>query len=102
MQPFAERVYEIVRQIPHGKVMSYGQVAEQVSGTTARQVGRWMAVAPEDVPWWRVVGADGALRIRRRDPMLAQLQRAYLESEGVAFDSEGRVLMEQFRYTPSK
>ncbi len=94
-QPLAEQVYRLVRQIPPGRVMSYGQVAQYVPPLRARQVGRLMAVAPEDVPWWRVVGADGTLRIRRRDPLLAQLQRAYLLQEGVQFDSEGRVRMEQ-------
>jgi len=92
----AEQVYAFVRQIPTGKVLSYGQVAEACGVPSARQVGRWMAFAPDDVPWWRVVGADGTLRIQRRDPMLAQLQRAHLASEGVQFDPEGRVLMEQF------
>jgi methylated-DNA-protein-cysteine methyltransferase-like protein len=89
----AEQVYALVRQVPMGRVVSYGQVAEQLPGTTARQVGRWMAFAPEDVPWWRVVGADGTLRIARRDPMLAQLQRAHLQAEGVPFDENGRVRM---------
>ncbi len=94
----AEAVYVFVRQIPKGKVLSYGQVAEACGVPSARQVGRWMAFAPDDVPWWRVVGADGTLRIQRRDPMLAQLQRAHLESEGVRFDSDGRVLMGQFQW----
>ncbi len=99
-QPLAEQVYRLVRQIPPGRVMSYGQVAEHIPALSARQVGRLMAVAPEDVPWWRVVGADGTLRIYRRDPLLAQLQRAYLLQEGVQFDSEGRVIIEQFRASP--
>jgi methylated-DNA-protein-cysteine methyltransferase-like protein len=89
----AEQVYALVRQVPMGRVVSYGQVAEQLPGITARQVGRWMAFAPEDVPWWRVVEADGTLRIARRDPMLAQLQRAHLQAEGVPFDENGRVRM---------
>jgi methylated-DNA-protein-cysteine methyltransferase-like protein len=89
----AEQVYALVRQVPEGRVVSYGQIAEQLPGITACQVGRWMAFAPEDVPWWRVVGADGTLRIARRDPMLAQLQRAHLQAEGVPFDENGKVQM---------
>ncbi len=88
-----EQVYAFVRRVPAGRVVSYGMVAEACPPLTARQVGRLMAFAPDDVPWWRVVGADGTLRIRRRDPMLAQLQRAYLEAEGVPFDEAGRVQM---------
>ncbi|MFN7015879.1 MAG: MGMT family protein [Fimbriimonadales bacterium] len=90
----ALQVYALVRQIPRGQVMSYGQVAVWCPPLTAWQVGRIMAAAlEEDVPWWRVVGSDGSLRIHKRDPMLAQLQRAYLESEGVLFTPDGRVHM---------
>lgn len=86
-----EQVYAFVRRVPAGHVVSYREVAQACPPLTARQVGRLIAFAPEDVPWWRVVGADGTLRIHKRDPMLAQLQRAYLEAEGVAFDESGRV-----------
>jgi len=89
--PPSEWVYALVRRVPVGRVVSYGQIAEQLPGITARQVGRWMAFAPKDVPWWRVVGADGTLRIARRDPMLAHLQRAHLQAEGVPFDENGKV-----------
>ncbi len=94
----AEQVYALVRRVPPGHVVSYGQIAEHLPPLTARQVGRWMAFAPEDVPWWRVVGADGTLRIARRDPMLAQLQRAHLEAEGVPFDETGKVRMERCQW----
>ncbi len=93
MQSLAEQVYALVRKVPAGRVVSYGQIAEQFPALSARQVGRWMALAPDDVPWWRVVGADGTLRIARRDPMLANLQRAHLQAEGVPFDERGRVCM---------
>lgn len=94
----AEQVYALVRRVPAGRVVSYGQIAEQLPAITARQVGRWMAFAPDDVPWWRVVGADGSLRIARRDPMLAKLQRAHLEAEDVPFDEAGKVCIERCRW----
>jgi len=90
----AQRVYALVRQIPRGKVVSYGQAAHACPPLTARQVGQIMAHALEDdIPWWRVVGSDGSLRIRKRDPMLAQLQKAYLQQEGVPFTPDERVQM---------
>jgi methylated-DNA-protein-cysteine methyltransferase-like protein len=90
----ARRVYALVRQIPRGKVMSYGQVAHACPPLTARQVGRIMARAlDDDIPWWRVVGSDGSLRIRKRDPMLAQLQKSLLQQESVPFTPDGRVPM---------
>jgi len=47
----------------------------------------------DDIPWWRVVGSDGSLRIHKRDPMLAQLQKSLLQQEGVPFTPDGRVQM---------
>ncbi|MFN4033801.1 MAG: MGMT family protein [Fimbriimonadales bacterium] len=94
MRDTVKRVYALVRCIPAGKVMSYGQVAAWCAPLTARQVGRILAgTLEDDIPWWRVVGGDGRLRIHKRDPMLAQLQRAYLQREGVRFTADGRVLM---------
>ena len=90
----AQRVYALVRQIPRGKVVSYGQAAHACPPLTARQVGQIMAHALEDdIPWWRVVGSDGSLRIHKRDPMLAQLQQSLLQQEGVPFTPDGRVPM---------
>lgn len=94
MRSEAQRVYALVRAIPRGKVISYGQAANACPPLTARQVGQIMAHAlSDDLPWWRVVGSDGSLRIRKRDPMLAQLQKSLLQQEGVQFTPEGRVQM---------
>jgi methylated-DNA-protein-cysteine methyltransferase related protein len=92
-------IYARVRAIPSGKVMSYGEVGQAV-GVTARTVGWAMAMAVEDasgpIPWHRVVGADGSLRIARRAAELAQEQRTRLEAEGVQFDDKGCVRPEYF------
>lgn len=55
----ADRVRAAVAAIPAGRVATYGDIGERV-GTTARQVGRVMAGLDDDVPWWRVVHADGS------------------------------------------
>jgi methylated-DNA-protein-cysteine methyltransferase-like protein len=90
----AQRVYALVRQIPRGKVISYGQAARACPPLTPRQVGQIMAHAlDDDIPWWRVVGSDGSLRIHKRDPLLAQLQKSLLQQEGVPFTPDGRVPM---------
>jgi methylated-DNA-protein-cysteine methyltransferase-like protein len=88
-----QAVYDYVRTVPRGRVVSYGDVGAAV-GVTARTVGWAMSLAPEDVPWQRVVGADGYLRIAKRSPELRQLQRTLLEAEGVAFDERGHVRMD--------
>jgi methylated-DNA-protein-cysteine methyltransferase-like protein len=79
--------YAFVRTVPPGKVVTYGQVADETQGVslTARQVGAAMRFAPKDVPWQRVVGAGGHLPIGKRSPEMQLLQRRLLEREGVIF-----------------
>lgn len=96
MSTVNERVYDVVRRIPRGHVLSYGHVADSVPALalSAHQVGQIMAHCPADVPWHRVVARDGTLVIARRDPRMAAEQRRLLELEGVSFDPQGRVRMD--------
>ncbi len=92
------QVYDLVRAVPIGRVMSYGAVGALCEPPLSGYVcGRIMNVVAGDVPWWRVVGKNGDLPVSKRNPHLAREQRALLESEGVAFDDDGRVVMERFR-----
>lgn len=98
--PFRERVYAVVRSIPRGRVLSYGDVAALVgSPRAARGVGAALnRLEPEhDVPWWRVVNRDGRLTIPPHHGLRA-LQRTLLEREGVAFDRGGGVILERFAW----
>ncbi|WP_199245752.1 MGMT family protein [Leifsonia sp. AG29] len=56
---FVERVLDVVDSIPSGRVMTYGDVAAALGSRAARMVGQIMAYYGGDVPWWRVVRADG-------------------------------------------
>jgi methylated-DNA-protein-cysteine methyltransferase-like protein len=86
---FYKQVYDVVRLIPKGRVMSYGGVARQCG-----QPGRARAVGyalhslpdPEHTPWWRVVNSFG--RISIPDPELATRQRNQLIAEGVSVSEE--------------
>jgi methylated-DNA-protein-cysteine methyltransferase-like protein len=91
----ADAVYEFVRTIPTGKVVTYGQVAQMVTGVALnpRQVGGIMIISPPDVPWQRVVGAGGHLPIGKRSPHLKNRQSELLEQEGVYFLPNGCVDM---------
>lgn len=90
---YFDAINAVVRRIPPGSVMSYGQVAE-LAGCTARVAGWAMAnVTEPDVPWHRVVGADGYLRIGRRSVALQDVQRKLLLSEGVTFRENDTVDM---------
>jgi methylated-DNA-protein-cysteine methyltransferase related protein len=76
-------VYKFVKQIPRGRVITYGALARALRlPGGARTAGRAMAATPsgKGIPWHRVVGARGELLIR--EPY-ASLQRKLLESEGV-------------------
>lgn len=101
MQPsFFERVYLVVRQIPRGKVASYGQVAALLGHPQAARTVGWALNALRgsdiaDVPWQRVINSHGRISIARAD-LDAELQRALLEEEGVEFDSRGYVDLKRF------
>src|SRR3984893_9892545 len=85
------RVYDLVKKIPRGGVMTYGQIAKALRlAGGARTAGRAMAASPSGrgVPWHRVVGAGGRLLIREPH---ASLQRKLLESEGLRL-AEKRIL----------
>lgn len=90
-----EAIYDAVRAIPRGRVLAYGEVGAQC-GASARTVGWAMRTAPEGLPWWRVVGADGYLRTARRSPLLQETQRRLLEAEGVHIGDDDRVAAEFF------
>jgi alkylated DNA nucleotide flippase Atl1 len=57
---FETAVHAVVRSIPPGRVMSYGDVAEYLGRGGPRQVGAVMASSDGELPWWRVVRADGS------------------------------------------
>ena len=59
MEDYAQRVLEIVAQIPSGRVVAYGDIAEALGEGGARNVGTVMSRYGSDVPWWRVIRADG-------------------------------------------
>jgi methylated-DNA-protein-cysteine methyltransferase related protein len=60
---FEPSVLDVVRSIPAGQVMSYGEVADEAGfPRAARAVGTLLRTTTEHCPWWRVVGWDGRLR----------------------------------------
>ncbi len=91
-QAYYEQVWQLVRQIPPGKVASYGQIAllipppagvefDSYKAFGPRWVGGAMAACPDDVPWQRVINSQGKISERPG----AERQRELLEEEGVEF-----------------
>ena len=97
-----ERIYEVVRSIPEGKVTTYGRVAKLAGGCTARNVGYAMAALPSGmhVPWQRVINAKGRISTRaERDEEL--IQRQILEAEGILFKEDGSVDLMLYGWPPA-
>ena len=101
--PAYRTIYAAVSRIPHGRVATYGQIAElaDLSGH-ARLVGYALHALPEGVPvpWHRVVNAKGTVSRRRSGSGHDVLQRRMLEREGVKFDREGRLSLAVYRWRP--
>jgi methylated-DNA-protein-cysteine methyltransferase-like protein len=100
-QKYREQVYEIVREIPSGKVMTYGQIAEMLGeGYTPRTVGYVMHAADtENVPWQRVINSQGACSTGKITAPI-NLQQKMLEDEGVEFNEKGRCDLNVYRWFP--
>jgi methylated-DNA-protein-cysteine methyltransferase related protein len=100
---YRERVYKIVRRIPTGRVMTYGQIAYMLGeGYTPRTVGFAMHGADEsNTPWHRVINSQGKCSTGRV-VLPSDKQQRMLEHEGVHFDDSGRCDLENFLWKPKR
>lgn len=108
-QAFREAVYAIVQQIPEGRVMTYGGIASLIppppgidpiayERIRARWVGYALKQCAEDLPWHRVVNAQG--RVSLRHGIGPNLQRALLAEEGIAFNEKNRLDLKSLYWEP--
>jgi methylated-DNA-protein-cysteine methyltransferase related protein len=106
-EEFNHKVWALVRQIPPGKVSTYGQIASLLPPPPgmdpksylafgARWVGGAMAACPQDVPWQRVINSQGKVSLRPGGG--GAHQRELLESEGVIFDEHDRVDLKRYAW----
>ncbi len=95
-------MFDVAKKIPHGKVTTYGAIAE-ACGTraAARTVGWALNGCGPDIPAHRVVNRYGALtgRMHFGDP---ELMEELLKSEGVEFDHDGYVRMDKYFWKPER
>lgn len=93
----------VVRMVPPGKVMSYGQVAAYIGAPrAARQVG-WALHAIKDVPdfpWWRIVNNAGLITIKGSFSYSKELQAGLLRNEGVEISEQLELDIDTYRYRP--
>lgn len=99
---FYEAVWRLVRRIPRGHVMTYGQIATILGcPRAARAVGYAMrASGGTDVPWQRVINSRGGISAKG-EVERPVLQRALLEDEGVHFDASETCDLSVYRWEPA-
>ena len=101
--PFDQRVWSEVARIPHGRLATYGQIADLIGAYgCARQVG-WALrrlKLPSPVPWHRVVNAQGRISMSLSREGSDWMQRELLMAEGIPVDAEGRLPLRQFLWHP--
>jgi len=108
---FNIQVWNIVRNIPAGKVATYGQIASLIGppsgidsgsykSSSPRWVGSAMAKCPDDVPWQRVINAQGKISSRRSGGQFKQ--KELLEDEGILFDDRGRIDLKEYGWSDTE
>jgi len=98
VEPFTQRAVHILKAVPPGRVVTYGQVAAMAGDPRgARQVVRILATLSdaENLPWHRVINAKGQVSLPGKG---GQEQRARLAAEGVTFRPDGAVELARFQW----
>lgn len=96
---FKNKVVEIVKQIPKGRVMSYGEIAALAGKPrAARIVGSVAHFGDPELPWHRVVKKHGGTATGY--PGGHMVHREHLEAEGIEFGTNGLLDMDKYSWRP--
>ena len=99
-----QQIWQVIAQIPEGKVSTYGDVARYAGlPGAARRVGRALKILPSGslIPWYRVINAQGRISLPH-DAAGYYIQRDRLEAEGVVFRANKSINLSLFRWDPGK
>lgn len=99
--PLQKRILSLVKTVPLGKVVSYGQVATALGmPRAARQIGQAMSrmETAADFPWWRVLNNQGYISIRGNEFASKQTQKELLEAEGVEVSADFKLDIACYRH----
>ena len=90
-------ILDIVKQIPKGKVATYGQIAFIAGTQNPRLVGFALATLKEgtDIPWFRVINSKGKISFPEQSDGF-KIQHSLLQNEGILFDSKNKINLKQF------
>jgi len=96
-------ILDIVKQIPKGKVATYGQIAFIAGTQNPRLVGYALASLKEgtDIPWFRVINSKGKISFPEQNDGF-KIQYSLLQNEGIIFDAKNRINLEQYGWEPIK
>lgn len=98
---FHQRVIELLKRVPKGRVATYGQIATLAGNPRgARQVVRTLNVASEKegLPWHRIINREGRISLKPKQGY--ELQRSLLEADGVLFDPLDTISLAKYQWKP--
>jgi methylated-DNA-protein-cysteine methyltransferase related protein len=99
---FKQRVYDLVAQIPAGRVMTYGQIAALCGAAWAAwEVGQIAHTGPTDLPWQRVVNKQGGLAAGWPGGGRT-VHRKLLEAEGIEVDEDDKIDVQKLLWNPNQ
>jgi len=96
-----DRIIKIIRQVPEGRVATYGQIAVYAGNRGAARQVSWVLHSSSDkenLPWHRIVNSSG--RISLKPQRGYELQKSLLQAEGVFFDEDDRIDLEKYGWNP--
>lgn len=95
--PFSQRVKDIIKKIPTGKVATYGQIATYAGNPRASRQVAWIlhsSSRKDSLPWHRVINSKGFISLPHNGGY--ETQKELLETEGVVFDKNDRINFERY------
>ena len=94
----SERIVQVIKRIPVGRVATYGQIAGMAGNARASRLVVWTlnSAKSENLPWHRVINSRGTISLKRGHGY--EEQRELLESEGIVFDENDRIDLKQFQW----
>lgn len=94
---FSQRVIEIIKQIPEGKVATYGQIATYAGNPRASRQVAWIlhsSSRKENLPWHRVINSKGRISLPHNAGY--ETQKEKLASEGIIFDKSDKISFDRY------
>jgi methylated-DNA-protein-cysteine methyltransferase-like protein len=102
MELFSVRVKDIIKQIPRGKVATYGQIAAIAGNHRAARQVAWLlhsSTENDNLPWHRVINGKGKISLEPGHGF--EKQKQLLQNEGIRFDKNQRIDLKHFLWNPA-